>query len=246
MCSAEMNTQLPTPKKGHVITSAGQEIHEDARVFVQESDRTQYGGARIVDALTFIKQHPFKYLYEGIIAGLFFYHDKMNEVSEEDRRAIKYNGPDLYAMNGWEAIERITPTKQAATKAMKDERAAHGLVGYHIYYGTIGEETSTPHEPGPWKWGRESLRIYSVSTGQDVGEVYFRPSLLHRALTPREIANGDLLASAPELLAENERLRAALEAIIEERHERGIRWPVLSHENAIATTKAALARKGEK
>jgi hypothetical protein len=91
---------MPVPRKGYVINCAGQELHEDARIFIQEADRPQFGGARIIDALTFIKKYPQKRINQGMIVGVFFYVGIANEVRPEDKQ-VKWNVPDVYAINGW-------------------------------------------------------------------------------------------------------------------------------------------------
>ena len=61
---------MSTIKNNH-----GQDINEDARVYLTEQHRKQYGGARMIDALTFVQHHPDIRLQEGFIIGLYHYNN---------------------------------------------------------------------------------------------------------------------------------------------------------------------------
>jgi len=56
-----------------VTNNHDQSVHEDSRVYIQEADRLRWGGARMIDAQTFVKEHPNTKLQDGFTVGTYHY-----------------------------------------------------------------------------------------------------------------------------------------------------------------------------
>jgi hypothetical protein len=56
-----------------ITNNHNQLIHCDSRIWLHEADRTRYGGARLIDAKTFITNHPDSRLQEGFTIGTYHY-----------------------------------------------------------------------------------------------------------------------------------------------------------------------------
>jgi hypothetical protein len=56
-----------------VINNYGQSVHVDARIWLNETDRVRYGGARMIDAKTFVTDHPEAKLEQGFAIGTYHY-----------------------------------------------------------------------------------------------------------------------------------------------------------------------------
>lgn len=93
---------MKTLKTGHIINCCGQEIHEDAKVLLNEPDRKYFGNARFIDALTFVRRFPQKYLGETFTLGTKVYEGDSLNNTQTDKTAFKHMVPEVYRLNGWE------------------------------------------------------------------------------------------------------------------------------------------------
>lgn len=90
-------------KNGFVVNCCGQQIHEDCKMMLSENDRRNFGGARFVDAKTFIQKHPLKFIGDTFIMGTKCYEGDTINLTAVDRAACKMNVPECYEINGWKA-----------------------------------------------------------------------------------------------------------------------------------------------
>jgi len=56
-----------------VTNNYSQTVHVDARIWLHEVDRPRYGGARMIDAKTFVTNHPDRLLQTGFTLGTYHY-----------------------------------------------------------------------------------------------------------------------------------------------------------------------------
>lgn len=76
-----MTTKEPfTPNR--VTNNHGQSIHDDSWIWLQEHDRVRYGGARMIDAKTFVTNHPEAKLERGFLLGTYHYDATLNNGKE--------------------------------------------------------------------------------------------------------------------------------------------------------------------
>lgn len=78
---------------GHIVNCHGQRIHPDATVILGESDRRSFGGARFIDAETFVKMRPLSKLIASFVAGQW--------ATQDTQTGIIMDVPAAYAANGW-------------------------------------------------------------------------------------------------------------------------------------------------
>ena len=62
-----------------VSNNHGQSVHVDARIWLHEADRVRYGGARMIDAKTFVINHPEAQLQEGFTIGTYHYDRRITK-----------------------------------------------------------------------------------------------------------------------------------------------------------------------